>query len=72
MRYEVVFGFNTKQWWAYDNKTDEYCDPPIEVLNKIKNHSNDINQQQEFFKKILEEEPNWLLNLNYRYSDIDI
>ena len=35
MRYLVVLGFNTKQWWVYDIEVDIYIDPPIEVLNEL-------------------------------------
>lgn len=35
MRYLAVLGFNTKQWWVYDNEVDIYIDPPIEVLNEL-------------------------------------
>ena len=53
MRYEAVLGFNTKQWLAYDNEKDEYCDPPTEVLDKIKNYSDDVDKQEDFFNEIL-------------------
>lgn len=72
-RYEAVFGFNSKQWWAYDSETDEYCDPPIMVLREIEEYSNDIDEQQYYFEqKILVSEPDWLNDQDYRYSDIDI
>ena len=71
-RYEAVFGFNSKQWWAYDNETDEYCDPPSRVLEEIENHSDDIDKQEDFFNKILETEPDWLNDKEHRYDDIDI
>ena len=71
-RYEAVLGPNTKQWWAYDNKTDEFCDPPIEILNQIKAHSDDINEQESFFNSLLSKEPKWLMDEDYRYDDIDI
>ena len=69
-RYEAVFGFNSKQWWAYDNKTEEYCDPPASVLFDIANHSDDIDEQQRFFEAILEKEPEWLNDKEHRYGDI--
>lgn len=71
MRYEAVLGFNTKQWWAYDNETDEYCDPPIEVLEQIKAHSDDVDEQEEFFNELLANEPDWLKDEDYRYDDIE-
>lgn len=72
MRYEAVYGFNTKQWWAYDNDTDEYCDPPTEVLNSIESYSSDIDEQEEYFNVVLSGDPNWLYDAGYRYFDIDI
>lgn len=72
MRCEAVYGFNSKQWWAYDNETDEYCDPPTEVLDSIESHSSDIDEQEEYFNKILDTDPNWLYDDGYRYNDIDI
>lgn len=71
MRYDAILGFNTKQWWAYDNETDEYCDPPIKVLDEIENHSRDVDEQQRYFQDILDENPSWLYDEGYRYSDIE-
>ena len=71
-RYEAVFGFNSKQWWAYDNETDEYCDPPSRVLEEITNHSDDIDKQEDFFNEILSTEPDWLNDKEHRYDDVDI
>ena len=70
-RYEAVLGFNTKQWWAYDNKTDEYCDPPTKVLEEIEKHSSGISEQEEYFTQILLEEPDWLADKEYRYQEIE-
>ena len=70
--YEAVFGFNSKQWWAYDNTTDEYCDPPISVLEEIANHSDDVDVQEKFFNEILSKKPDWLNDKEHRYNDIDI
>lgn len=71
-RYEAVYGFNSKQWWAYDNDTDEYCDPPTEVLEDITHYSDDMDEQEAYFNKILSTEPEWLDDEEYRHSDIDI
>ena len=70
-RYEAVLGFNTKQWWAYDNETDEFCDPPTEVLNAIHNHSNNVDTQEDFFNEILSTEPDWLNDEGHRYEEIE-
>lgn len=66
-RYTPVFGFNTKQWWAYDNETDEWCDPPTDVLNDIKNCSN--LSEEEYFQNLLDENPDWLYDEGYRYKE---
>lgn len=71
MRYMAVLGFNTKQWWAYDNKTDEYCDPPLSVLEQIENHSDNIDAQRDFFDGILATEPEWLNDKEHRYDEIE-
>ena len=34
-RYDAMLGFNTKQFWLYDNVNDSYIDPPTEVLEEI-------------------------------------
>ena len=70
-RYEAVLGFNTKQWWAYDNMTDEFCDPPIKVLEEIALQPEE--EQEDFFNKILEKLPSWLDDKEHRYDgDMDI
>lgn len=71
MRYTAVLGFNTKQWWAYDNETDEYCDPPTVVLDEISNHSDNVDEQEDYFNKILATEPEWLNDKEHRYNEIE-
>lgn len=72
-RYEAVLGFNSKQWWAYDNLTDEYCDPPSEILKdideKFKNwrYSSEVDKAQNYFDELLKDEPDWLNDEGYRY-----
>lgn len=70
-KYEAVLGFNTKQWWVYDNETDVYIDPPNEVLEDIKKFSSDINEQEKYFNNILATEPEWLKDEDYYYDDIE-
>ena len=68
-RYEAIFGFNTKQWWAYDTQTGEFCDPPTEVLKEIKQNSAKTNQdEEEYFNKILASQPDWLNDAGHRYN----
>lgn len=72
-RYEAVLGPNTKQWWAYDNETDQWCDPPTEVLDSLGNTKphfsteEELSEQEEKFQKILDEEPDWLSDKRHRY-----
>ena len=70
-RYEAVLGFNTKQWWAYDNEYDEFCDPPTEVLKDIERYSDDVDKQEDFFNGILSTNPDWLYDEEYRYDEIE-
>ena len=71
-RYEAVLGFNSKQWWAYDVLTDEYCDPPKIVLEEIDKYGGDWredpNKAEAYFNELLSKEPDWLNDKAYRYS----
>ena len=67
MRYEVVLGFDTKQWWIYDNQTDEYIDLPILVLSATKQFSSDTDEQGRFLKALVFTLPEWLYDKKYRY-----
>lgn len=72
-QYEAIYGFNTKQWWAYDAETEEVCDPPIDVLDEVTSYSFNVDEQQEYFEKILDTSPSWLDDKEYRYSyDFDL
>lgn len=71
MRYELLFGFNTKQWWVYDSKQDVYIDIPTKVLDELNNI--DFELQEDRLAEIIMCEPNWLNDTEYYYdSDIDI
>ena len=65
---DAIMGFNTKQWWAYDNENDLYIDPPLDVLNEIKAHSNDYNEQESYFLNIINKNPDWLQDSDYWYD----
>ena len=70
-RFEPAFGPNTKQWWLYDRETNEMCDPPIEVLNKVREIN--FDKQEEELQKIVNQNPNWLYNNGHRYDgDLEI
>ena len=66
--YEVVLGPNTKQWWVYDNDTDEYCDPPTEILERTTKCSKNTDIQQLYLEMIVSLEPEWLNDKGYRYD----
>lgn len=67
-----VLGPNTNQWWAYSEKYDFYIDPPSSVLEKIKTHSDDVDEQEEYFQEILDENPDWLMDDEHWYENEDI
>lgn len=71
MRYMAVLGFNTKQWWVYDNKKDLFIDPPIEVLDELEK-LDDTDEQESLLEKLANQEPDWLFDKGYRYKDIEI
>ena len=71
MKYEVMLGFNTKQWWIYNNDTDMYCDPPAHILDQVKQHSPDINVQQAYLERIVATNPDWLQDPNAQYNKIE-
>lgn len=68
MRYLAVLGFNTKQWWIYDNKKDVYIDPPIEVLEQLENLSNDDAERK--LEEIANSKPSadWLFEKDFWYD----
>ena len=77
--YEAVLGFNTKQWWVYDNDNDVFIDPPAEVLDDIERMFPDSIREnsdaaQEYLTDLCNnEKPDWLNDKDYWYdADIDI
>lgn len=65
-KYELVLGFNTKQYWIYDNDKDIYIDPPKEFLNKLDTH--DQEKSEEIADKILTKDPKWLYDTEFYYD----
>ena len=69
-RYEAVLGPNTHQFWIYDNETNEFIDPPADVLDKI-DIMDTYDAEEELVRLAIEQEklPNkgWL-NDGYRYD----
>ena len=72
MRYEVLLGPNTRQWWVYDNDTDEYIDIPTKILNEVDLYSDDIDKQEKYLFGIVDKNPQWLYDEDYRYKDIEV
>ena len=72
MEYIVIHGPNTKQWWVYNEEEDFYIDPPSEVLKQVEAFSSDINEQEEYFQNIVDENPSWLYDEDYYYEDIEL
>lgn len=72
MRYEAVLGCNSKQWWLYDSETEEYCDPPISVLNEINKlpseTADDLDKQAELLEDIANSPNDWIDDKDFRYS----
>ena len=72
-RYEPTLGHNTKQWWIYDNETDEFCDPPTKVLKQIKSivksdTYEQVESQRSKLQAIVDKNPDWLYDKGYRYE----
>ena len=65
MRYEPALGFNTKQWWVYDNDKQVWIDPPTEVLDSL---PRDVDKAEDMLYDILELEPDWLNDEDYWYD----
>ena len=63
-RYEVMMGFNTKQYWIYDNVEDCFIDPPI-GYEKF----SDIEENE--LQKVVDGNPDWLYDEDHRYYDED-
>lgn len=68
MRYLATLGFNTKQWWVYDNKKDVFIDPPIEVLEQLENLSNDDAETKLEEIANSKPSPDWLFDKDYWYD----
>lgn len=68
MRYLVILGFNTKQWWVYDNEVDIYIDPPIEVLNELDEMSAFAAAERLTQIANADPAPDWLFDKDYWYD----
>lgn len=72
-RCDAVFGFNTKQWWAYDGDMHVLIDPPFSILKEIESCSDSLDEQEDYFNEILNQNPDWLNDLEFTYDgDLEI
>ena len=67
---EPVLGFNTKQWWVYDNGNDMYIDPTIEALNEVKQFDS-YDRQEQMMMSIINSNPDWLQDKEYWFDAED-
>lgn len=69
-RYEALCGPNTHQFWIYDNETNEFIDPPVDVLDVLDDMDLD-NAKRELERLAIEQaalpDGGWL-NDGYRYD----
>ena len=68
MRYLAVLGFNTKQWWIYDNEKDVYIDPPVKVLKQLEKLSNDDAERKLEEIANSKPSPDWLFEKDFWYD----
>ena len=68
MRYLAVLGFNTKQWWIYDESKDVFIDPPIEILDELSDLEQDEAEGR--LTQIANADPttDWLFDKDYWYD----
>lgn len=72
LRYEATYGPNTKQWWLYDEETDEYVDPPLEILEELDLMGDyrtveGMDAMRDYLEDIAAEDPDWLYDKGCRY-----
>lgn len=68
LRLEIVFGFNTKQWWLYSNTYDVYIDPPKEVLDSIPDYKEEPEKSEKALQKVIDANPDWLYEKDFWYG----
>ena len=77
MRYEALFGPNTKQFWLYDDEHNTFIDPPIDVLEEVNEicwggDEDDYDAAQARLEEIAAMEPDWLHDGNeYDADELD-
>lgn len=68
MRYLAILGFNTKQWWVYDEKEDVYIDPPAELLDELDELQQDEAEERLTQIANADPTPDWLFDKDYWYD----
>ena len=68
MRYLAVLGFNTKQWWIYDESKDVFIDPPIEILDELSELEQDEAEGRLTQIANVDPTPDWLFDKDYWYD----
>ena len=68
-RYLPVLGFNTKQWWIYDEEKSVYIDPPLYVTEQAGRM--DEEEAMEYLYKEIEKSPDWMGDKEYWYNGDD-
>lgn len=58
-----VLGFNTGQWWVYDDSRDVYIDPPADVLEQVCTLPEE--DQEDALDQIIQTCPTWLQQTCY-------
>lgn len=67
-RLEVTLGFNTKQFWVYDNTLDVLIDPPTEVLDSLTDWREDSEKAEKELADIVAKDPDWIYDRHYWYD----
>ena len=74
-RYEVILGFNSGQYWIYDDYLNAYIDAPSEVLNEMAAKIKSLGTEEAerwFFRIVNERTPDWLKDRVHTYYDPDM
>lgn len=71
-KYEVIYGFNTKQLWVIDNENKKMIEIPAFILQELKaKYPGDLYRQEQALEDVLDySEPSWLFDADYIH-DID-
>ena len=72
-RWLPVLGFNTKEWWIFDEQDNCYVDIPVCVFEEmdLQGFTEQDEEDDFLFDLCNAEEPDWLFDEDYRYYDED-